>query len=188
MNITRQQIEAHLQKHGADLVKEGMILFGIRDESNPNADLFNDFIGYITPDDFGVFIGTTDPGVWYTMHPMAPPHGGAHYQNGYHKKLFARGMHYDQQAFRQVADAGIWRDDNKNFHKDPGDFEQVGKYGMNLHSAKSSDKIYNWSAGCQVTQKLDDLAKMTLAADALEARTNTRGRAYDYMIVPVAEL
>jgi len=119
---------------------------------------------------------------------MAPPHGAAHYENGYHRKLFALGPHYDQDAFRQVGIANIWRDDNNNFQKDVSDFTESGKFGMNLHSAKGSLKIYDWSAGCQVLRKHEDLARIVATARAIEGAYATVGRRYDYMLVDKKEV
>lgn len=196
MIITREKIETLIrQKAGPDaLASEKMILFGVRDMENPLLDDFNDFIGFITcangdiPGAFAYFPGTTDPGVWYTYHHMAPPHGAAHYENGYHKKLFALGPHYDQDAFRQVSDANIWRDDNNNMQKDSCDFEQKGSFGMNLHSAKGSAKIYDWSAGCQVLRNHSDLARIVATARAIEGAYATPGRRYDYLLVDKSEV
>lgn len=196
IQISRETIEKQIAKHaGPDaLEREKMILFGVRDNENPMADLFNDVIGFITapsngsPGAFGYFVGTTDPGVYWTYHKINPPNGAAHYENGYHPKLFALGPHFDQDAFRQVADANIWRDNNKNFQKDESDPKQDGKFGMNLHSAKDSDKIYNWSAGCQVVQRHADLARIVATARAIESAYKTHGRAYDYLIVEKSEV
>lgn len=186
--MTQQKIDELLTKYGGSRDEDGFILIGLRDETNPQADQFNDFIGYATRDTIELFPGTTDPGLWWTYHQMAPPHGAAHYKNGFHKELFAEGWHFDQLALVQASDAAIWRDDNKDFKYTAGvDFEQKGSFGMNLHHAKGSPKIYDWAGGCQVVQSAADHAKIMSAVRASQKYKANPKAKFSYLLVPIQE-
>lgn len=189
MGLTQQKIDEFLKKYNGERESDGFILLGIRDESNPKADEFNDFIGYATKDTIELFKGTTDPGLWWTYHQMAPPHGAAHYKNGFHKDLFTEGWHYDQVALVQASPASIWRDDNKDQKFTVGiDFEQTMNAVMNLHHAKGSPKIYDWSAGCQVVQSASDHGKiMTAVRSTNKYKANPKAQ-FSYLLVSIQEV
>ncbi len=185
--LTPLQVDSLLQKYKGDQRGE-FLLIGVDDDSNPKDDKFNDWIGYVTKEGVRLYPGTTAPGTYYTKNRMAPPHGAAHYVIGFHKNLFQEGMHFDQVALRQVTPAKIWRDDNDNFKQDASDFTQTGLYGMNLHSAKDSDKIYNWSAGCQVVQMEADHKELMNALRQTAAYKADPRALFSYLLVTLQDV
>lgn len=136
-------------------------IVGIRNENDQEDDIFNDFIGIITDDIFNMYIGTTDPGAYWTKNggSNADNLGVAHLCLGLHKDSYMVGFHYDNEAMVQRGNVvNIWRDKNKNFVQDEKEIFH-GYFGINIHRAGIST-IYNtigkWSAGCQVIQKNSD--------------------------------
>jgi len=86
--MTQADIDRLLKKYNG--TRDELLLFGIRDDSAPMSDQFNDLIGYITRDTIQVYKGTTDPGVYWTFHKINPPHGAP--------RRFATATHQSRQT------------------------------------------------------------------------------------------
>ena len=147
-----------------NILIEEFNLFGIRNSNNMSEDIWNDILGLFTKlGKVYTWLGTTDPGVKATMQGKAD--GAAHLCIGFHKDIWQIGIHgkhnpnYAHTALIQTGNkVKIWRDKNKNFVNDEPTYEE-GWYGINWHRAskwQNSPTIGNYSAGCQVTQDIDD--------------------------------
>ncbi len=140
-------------------------LFGLRNEIDQKSDLFNDYIGICSGDIIRIYEGTTDPGAWWTLHPVTVEGvtGAAHLCEGFHKNSWRVGIHAQGTPFAHEAlvqtgnKVRIWRDTNNDF-SDDGEPEQSGYYGINIHRAGLDDpnKIWKYSAGCQVIKNHKD--------------------------------
>lgn len=130
-------------------------LFGIRDERSP--DEWNDVIGFYTIDGIiHAFEATTDPGRFYTLHPMNP--GGAAWMcEGFHENLWRIGKHRGYPALVQNTEVRITRDLRKRYR--PGLQIIAGYFGINHHRAHPSQVVPGvgrYGAGCQVIMRRKD--------------------------------
>jgi hypothetical protein len=137
-------------------------IFGIRNDYNPEKDLFNDQIGIATDSEIHLFQGTTDPGMWWTLNPVAYQGvtGAAHIVDGVHRNIWRVGIHaagtgFAHEALIQTGNSiRFWRDTNKDSKNDGTEPVQSGYVGINLHRAGLDDpaNIGKYSAGCQVVR------------------------------------
>lgn len=139
-----------------DYPRQYLNIFGIRDERDP--DEWNDVIGFFTTDGFiHAFEATTDPGRFYTLHPMNP--GGAAWMcPGFHEGIWRHGLHRGYPALIQSGGAvRVTRDIRKRYR--PGDTVTAGYYGINHHRAhpvETVSKVGRHGAACQVIRRPDD--------------------------------
>jgi hypothetical protein len=132
---------------------------GLNADSTLNADRPNEFNDrrivleiVDVPRILGNWEATTEPGDYYTIHPMNAK-GAARiafgqyeaWQVGYH------GHRDTHEALIQVAPIKVYRDYNKDY-KRTGDFLDTGLFGVNQHWGYDMPvtKVYNASAGCLV--------------------------------------
>lgn len=104
------------------------------------------------PGILGNWEATTEPGDYYTQHPMNA-RGAARiafgqyeaWQVGFHGKRDAH------EALVQVLPIGVYRDYNKDYRR-TGDFLERGLFGVNQHWGYDLPvtKVFNASAGCLV--------------------------------------
>ena len=99
---------------------EEINIFGIRDESNMDKDVVNDWICIADSKSKIVyrFRGSTDPGVYYTKNLFSRGlEGVAHIAMGHHPKVYMVGLHRGKyQALIQTgAKITVWRDVDKDF-------------------------------------------------------------------------
>lgn len=153
----KNQLKEALNEHYFDnnYPRQYLNIFGIRDESSP--DEWNDVIGFFTIDGiFHAFEATTDPGRFYTLHPMNP--GGAAWMcEGFHENLWRLGKHRGYPALVQNTEVRITRDLRKRYR--PGNQIVAGYYGINHHRAHPVYEVASigrYGAGCQVHRKPDD--------------------------------
>lgn len=184
--MNQQDLDRLLAKYGG--ARDEIILIGIRDDSNPNSDSFNDLVGYATASEIQLFTGTTDPGVYWTFHQINPPHGAAHFVTGFHKNIWSVGMHFQWEALVQTGKCKIWRDDNNDFKYTIGEPNQEGLFGMNYHHANNSPKIGQWSAGCIVTQSTTDFAKSLAAVKATQKYQANKKAQFSFLLVNKGDL
>ena len=103
---------------------------------------------------------TTDPGIFYLLNPPADRPGTAILKEGQYRGVYkidihGRGRPGSHLALCQrLGNVTVYRDSNRDdsLNLIPGT-EQTGKFGINIHKARSSDTpLFNWkaSAGCQV--------------------------------------
>ena len=98
-------------------------------------------------------IGTTEPGKFYTDHPLNPG-GAARIAFGQYK-AWTMGFHQGKSthpALVQVGFVRVHRDKDKNA-KRTGDAIDIGtNFGVNQHMAFNATVVGKWSAGCLVGQ------------------------------------
>lgn len=174
-------------------------LFGLRNEASQESDLFNDFIGICSGDIIKVYAGTTDPGAWWTLHPVTASGvtGAAHLCEGFHKNAWRVGVHAQGTPFAHEAlvqtgnKVKIWRDLKNNFTHDDGDPEQSGYFGINIHRAGLDDptKIGKYSAGCQVVRHHKDFDELMGIIKASENfKKNKAGARFSYLLLNIKSL
>ncbi len=100
----------------------------------------------------GCWSGTTEPGRWYTQHPMNPK-GAARIAFGQYKswRVGIHGNSEPHEALVQVAPVAVYRDRNRDMLR-TGDELEWGLFGINQHwgyDLPPSD-IGLASAGCMV--------------------------------------
>lgn len=182
MTLTQQQLDKLIAKYNG--VRDEILLIGIRDDSNPMADQWNDLVGYATKDVIELFPGTTDPGVYWTFHQINPPHGAAHVVTGYHPNVWQVGMHFYWEALVQSGGPiTIWRDDHNSFQQSADDPIQKGFFGIDYHHGGDSPTIGQWSAGCQVTQSTANFAKTMAAVKGSQKFKANPKATFSYLLV-----
>lgn len=134
---------------------EGMNEDGTLNNDAPNQ--FNDLrmlIGFVDcyPKIFGKWQSTTEPGNYYTIHPMNAK-GAARIKFGQYKawQFGTHGNAQPHEALVQVAQIAVCRDFNQDF-KRTGDKVDVGLFAVNQHWGYDypANDIHNSSAGCLV--------------------------------------
>lgn len=137
---------------------EAMSPDGMKNDNAPNA--FNDLRVAVeiaaggVPKIAGAWEGTTEPGRYWTDHPMDPK-GAARIGFGQYKS-WAVGMHHAggpgaHEALVQVAPVTVYRDLNKDYQR-RGDAPDKGLFGINQHWGYDLPKndLGRSSAGCLV--------------------------------------
>lgn len=174
-------------------------IFGVRNELNQESDLFNDSIGICQGEIIKVYSGTTDPGAWWTLHPVTAEGytGAAHLCEGFHKSSWKVGIHARGTAFAHEAliqtgnKVKIWRDLKKDYTKDATDPIQNGYFGINIHRAGLDDpmKIGKYSAGCQVVQHHKDFEEMmSIIKDSENYKKNKSSARFSYLLINIKDL
>ena len=146
---------------------EEVNIFGIRNDYDDKSDLFNDQIGIATEKEVHIYQGTTDPGMWWTLHPVTYQGvtGAAHVVEGFHPHIWRVGTHasgtaFSHQALIQTGNSiKFWRDVDKDMVYDKKDDPiQVGYVGINCHRAGLDDpmNIGKYGAGCQVVRNHEE--------------------------------
>lgn len=137
---------------------EGCNTDGTVNANKPNE--FNDIRLLISIEDdaipklMGVWEGTTEPGKYWTMHPM-DPHGAARIAFGQYKSWVVGTHHLGKpsthEALVQADNVTVYRDLNKDFQR-IGDKIYTGMFGINQHWGYDLPKsdLGNSSAGCLV--------------------------------------
>lgn len=124
-----------------------------------------------------IWEGTTEPGKFWTFHPMNPKGAARIAFNQY--KSWVVGTHHANtpgahEALIQAAEVGVFRDLNMDF-KRPGDRLESGLFGINQHwgyDAPVSD-LGRTSAGCLVGRTKDGHRKfMSLVKDDPRYKVN----------------
>jgi hypothetical protein len=139
-------------------------LFGIRDSSDIEKDVINDYLGFFTKDEFFICKGTTDPSVFYTKNKKERNANGTfHLKEGFHSQIWCIGKHKGYEALVNDGSACKptkgWRDANYDFVEDPKDVEVCDYFGINFHRMHPTilvPFIGRYSAGCQVVNDVKD--------------------------------
>jgi hypothetical protein len=173
LHVTKNNILAEYKARDIEL--KDFNIFGIRNVEDMDKGIWNDYIGYFTEYDFKIYNGTTDPGVYYTKNRMNSK-GCAHLVLGYHEDIWLIDLHrgkYDAMCNRYpTKPVKVWRDNNEDFENNEW-IEEVGHFGINLHRAsrlKIMDRIWKYSAGCQVIQDPNDFDEFMFVAKASEMK------------------
>lgn len=131
-------------------------IVGFRSPGNTVTNLFDDKLT-VTYKENGVvkfheWTITTDPGKYFMQVKLGNPKGTAKLKSGQYRGVYQIGMHNGKyEALVQTGGkVTAWRDGDKDAIYDEEKTE-TGYFGINIHKAgKSSSKVDNWSAGCQV--------------------------------------
>jgi hypothetical protein len=151
-------------------------IIGIRNSSTGNivTNKFDDMITISWLNNSGAkqtrqYGATTDPGRIYAsvefINAEAEAGGGtARLVPGQYLNAYERGIHDpsgtggNKEALRQIGNVTVWRDPSLNNTYDNISITTGANYGINIHRAGvDSDKIENWSAGCQVFKRAVDI-------------------------------
>ncbi|MFB2978540.1 peptidoglycan-binding domain-containing protein [Microseira sp. BLCC-F43] len=126
----------------------------------PNDDAFNQWndrrilieIVSGTPKIVGNWLATTEPGDWYTQHPMNPE-GAARIAFGQYKawQVGIHGTLDGHEALVQCMAVKVYRDRNKDGRR-TGDSIDEGLFGINQHWGYDMRQVGSASAGCLVGQ------------------------------------
>jgi hypothetical protein len=162
-----------------------LCIVGVRsNESQSNK--FDDFVGVAYQNGNMVaqmewYPATTDPGKYYLQSPVNRE-GTLIMVPGYHERAYQKGLHgrggkNPYTALEQVAPMKYVRDNNKDMtldfslYRDPEKLKDnlvTGIFKTNIHRAsqiKILSSIEQYSAGCQVIQKLSDFQKLMTLVD-----------------------
>jgi hypothetical protein len=137
-----------------------------------------------------LYLGTTEPGRYYTSVKLLNPNGAARLALGLHEDLWQFGAHQGYEALVQAGKARLVRDTNKNFQRDDKESLEQGN-GVNLHTTKtkgwrgsaSKDSIGHWSAGCNVIfdpQEFKELMALLKRSPQYKINHGTR---FDYRLL-----
>ena len=133
-------------------------LVGIR-TADRAADRFNDWLTAFYRFDghwsFFTFPATTDPGLFYRLHPLANTLGTAVLKPGQYRGAYKVGKHKSYKAFQQIGDMTVYRDANRDESIDYREETETGVFAINIHRSHEehgSIVVRKWSAGCQVIQ------------------------------------
>jgi hypothetical protein len=171
---------------------EGLDIDGTPNDDAPN--VFNDVRMVIkvgaggVPQIEGAWEATTEPGRFYTEHPLDPG-GAARIAFGQHK-AWSVGFHRnDHEALIQTDDVAFLRDLDKNYQRE-GDRLITGMIGLNQHWGYDLPKgdIGRASAGCLVgrtPQGHREFMKIVKADARYEA---SRGYRFMTTVLPAAAL
>ncbi len=162
IDLNFDEIRDLFLRHGFTL-HDNFNIFGLRNETRIEDDIFNDKIVVTSGGKIHVFNATVDPGVYYTNNP-GKVKGVAHLCLGQYKNAYVIGKHKGYTALCQWGnEVTVWRDLNRNFKHDNTDRFDSGYFGINIHRAHSKIKAENigkYSAGCQVIQSPEDFKKL----------------------------
>lgn len=169
-------------------------LFGVRSACN-RAGKFDDVIACAWQErgrwNVEEWPATTDPGAYYLKNPINVE-GTAILARGQHRGAWRLGRHRGQyEALVQTgAPVKVWRDRNRDEILDwseEGD-GKAGWYGINIHRAGPhgrTDDVGRWSAGCQVVQTADHLARIL---QLYRASAFKWGERISYTLIDVGDL
>jgi predicted chitinase len=155
MQYKNYQIATNLGEYNIVYV-EGMDTSGKLNKDQPN--YFNDVRMVIEilngkPKILGCWEATTEPGSYWTYHPMNPK-GAARIAFGQYKawKLGRHGNSEPHEALVQAANLTVCRDFNKDFSRTGDKLDTGSSFGINQHWGYDlpHNNVYNASAGCLV--------------------------------------
>ena len=136
---------------------EGITVFGIRFDG-AREDYFDDLLGFVWKGQTWACKGTTRPGLYWLKNPMRDT-GCARLKPGYYQSCWLKGLHKGRPGLVQSEKANfiVQRDNNLDEKFDESSPEYKDTQGLNMHRAgPNTQRVWKWSAGCQVTQREDD--------------------------------
>jgi hypothetical protein len=174
--LTYEKIKAIMTGKGYPFFTDlfDLNIIGIRTADNV-VNTFKDYLLFVRSDKNGnmvkIYPATTDPGLFWLEHPENVK-GTAIVKPGHYPKLWTPGIHFTYRALVQENPITVYRDGNRDDNLDaiPGT-EDTGMFGINCHHAgEDSQTVGQWSAGCQVFQKLADFIEaMGFVDDQIKA-------------------
>ncbi len=162
-------------------------LIGIRNANDPQANTFND-VFCVAYQDSGVsqlleFNCTTDAGVYYRTHP-ANVNGTAILPLGQQRGMWKVGSHQGKyEALVQATPVKVIRDPNADAELDFSGATEQGMFGINCHRALPqgvTERVDNWSAGCQVIADANDFNRLMGLA---KIAANRYGNSFTYTLL-----
>lgn len=117
-----------------------------------SADAYDDAIGFMAGQNGHAYLGSVDPGKYYTTHPMDASLGCAHVMEGHY--TFVKGPHKHEAHAWKGQNVKCWRDKNRNGTQDPAEKTIfVVTTSIDLHYGGNSNVVGEYSAGCQVVKQ-----------------------------------
>ena len=109
----------------------------------------------------GLYVGTTEPGRYYTVQKVLNNKGAARLELG-QQRCWQIGLHNNQYEALVQKDVpvNVRRDGNKDFSRKEDELDR-GDFGINIHHGGDSpvNDIGLYSAGCQVIRSTTDFAE-----------------------------
>ena len=151
-------------------------LFGIRTNEH-EANTFNDVIGVAYKENgewvFKKWEATTDPGIYYRLHPM-DKRGAAVIVPSHYVGMYHIGMHKGQyKALRQQRVTRYFRknDGTAIVHWPTKIYEEIGYTNIHRSNPKTeSTQVDKWSCGCQVFKAVRDFNELMAIAQKSQER------------------
>lgn len=128
---------------------------------------------------------TTEPGKYYMCQKLLNPKGTAILVPGQYRGCWQIAKHQGKyQALCQKKPVRVYRDNNRNeiYDLNPETIE-TGIFGINIHRSnefKASDKVNNWSAGCQVFKDPHDFRNFLLIC---KQQAQLYGNSFTYTLI-----
>ena len=151
-----------------------------------SVDQWNDSIGVLVVHStglvqiHGLFVGTTEPGKFYTNNPMNK-NGAAYVKTDtIHRNIWQIGTHINQPNCLIQTGAEICV--NRDFNRDGvrNDKTECGFFGINFHSTLdryNPSSVGKWSAGCIVVQeKSQHQSCIGIIKGSTEYKSNDRAK------------
>lgn len=158
MNLSIDTLKTAISKKGYKWFNDRPNIIGIRSTLNV-PDVFNDILCLVYIDGgvekISYFPITTEPGVYYQK-KLLNAKGCAVLKAGQYIDCYSIGFHQnkpDHTALVQVGKVTVYRDGDLDGLAEEQGEEQTGLFGINIHGAikgTKTEKIGQWSAGCQV--------------------------------------
>lgn len=156
--MTIDLLKSVIAKKGYKWFDECPNIIGIRTTLQV-PDVFNDLMCCVWKENgveqMKVWTVTTDPGVYWLNAPTNPL-GTAVLKPNQYINAYSLGLHQNKtyhKALVQVGTVTVYRDNDKDNLAEEQGKENTGLFGINIHRSNVNSvtqKISNWSAGCQV--------------------------------------
>lgn len=133
---------------------------------------------------------TTDPGVYWLLHPSNPL-GTAILKPDQYVGCWSLGYHQgkaDHPALVQTSPVTVYRDNDHDNLRDDTRKTDTGLFGINIHGASPagrSQEIDKWSAGCQTFSSRRELFDVLALLHLYRSKTNNR---FTYTLLNESEL
>lgn len=97
-----------------------------------------------------LWLGSVDPGAYYTKVAPMNPKGCAHLFNGQYR--YKSGLHLGKYPCLVEAQAvTVWRDKSKDYDYTPDErIETSQTFAIHIHAGGAGNSVQKWSAGCQI--------------------------------------
>lgn len=190
---TLDQIRAAFKAKGYAFFETGsynLNIFGIR-LNGSDADRFDDLLCVAYKDEAGTWVlkeyaATTDPGLFFRLNPMAADKCTHTMLPGQYKGAYEIGFHQwkpTQPALVQVKPIRFAKDCNKDARLDIAGMPTINELiGANIHGtyrAEKQERVWNWSAACQVVQ---DATQFNEFIQLCNKASRTYGKRFTYTL------
>lgn len=193
MNLTIDSLHKTLTKLNYKWFTDRPNLIGIR-TTLIVPDVFNDILCLVYPEAgkevMKTYTITTEPGVFYQK-KLLNPKGCAIIKAGQYENAYSCGFHQnktDHRALIQVGKITVLRDKDLDGIAGNSGTEDTGYFGCNIHGANKltkTEKIANWSAGCQVHSIWSNKEEMVSICEKFKEIT---GNKFTYTLIKETDL